>query len=206
MDTATEIKTVAGENRKTQQETEVKIVQFAIALKNKGRTPDTIRTYVAALYTLSNKGANVLEPTSVEEAIAKQDTWSIRSKRNYTDWYATFAKFLHIEWEKPLYKAPQKIPFIPLESEINQLISGCPRKVSIALQIAKETAARKGEITKLKWTDIDFHTNKISINEPEKGSNCGIYAVTSELAARILTLPRSGERIFGQGIYVSVGK
>ncbi len=55
LDTATETKTVAGEIGKTQQEIKGKIVQYALALKNKGRTPETIRTYIAALYTLSNK-------------------------------------------------------------------------------------------------------------------------------------------------------
>ena len=171
--TATEIKTVAGEIGKTQQEIKGKIVQFAIALKNKGRTPETIRTYIAALYTLSNKGSNLLNPTSVEEVIAKQDNWTIRAKRNYVDWYSRFAKFLHLEWEKPNYKAPSKTPFIPLESEIDQLISGSSKKVSIALHIAKETAARIGEILRLKWIDINLQANIIAINEPKKGSNCG---------------------------------
>ena len=202
-DQAAQTKTVAGEIGKTQQEIEVKIVQYAILLQNKGKTHETIRTYVGSLSTLANKGADLLNPQQVEEIIAKQENWSIRAKRNYTDWYARFVKFLHIEWEKPNYKAPEKVPFIPLESEINQLISGCPRKTSIALQIAKETAARKGEIAKFKWTDIDFQANKISINEPEKGSNCGIYAVSSALAARILSLPKSSERVFGQGVYVA---
>jgi integrase len=181
-----------------------KIVQYALALKNKGRTPETIRTYLAALYTLSNKGANILDPTNVEEVIAKQENWTQRSRRNCTDWYARFAKFLHIEWEKPNCKAPDKIPFFPLETEIGQLISGTTRKASIALQIAKETAARVGEIVRITWTDIDFQSNTIAINAPEKGSNTGIYNVTSELLARIQTLPRSTERIFGKASVDSI--
>jgi integrase len=198
LDTATEIKTVAGEIGKAQQEIEVKIVQYAILLQNKGKTRETIRTYVGALYTLANKGADVLDPQNVEEVIAKQEKWTIRAKRNYTDWYARFVKFLHIDWEKPNYKAPDKIPFFPTESEIDQLISGSPRKTSIALQMAKETAARVGEILRIRWADIDFQANAISINDPEKGSNAGIYKVSSELIARIQTLPRSTERIFGK--------
>jgi integrase len=55
---------------------------------------------------------------------------------------------------------------------------------------------------RLKWTDIDFQTNKIVINEPEKGSNCGIYPVTNELISRIMTLPRQTEKIFGNGVAV----
>jgi integrase len=195
---ATESKTVAGEESQTQQEAKGKMVQFALALRNKGRTAETIRTYVGALYTLSNRGANLLDPTNVEEVIAKQEKWTQRAKRNYTDWYARFAKFLHIEWEKPNYKAPNKTPFIPLESEIDQLISGSSRKVSIALAIGKETAARIGEVVRLKWTDIDPEANSITINEPEKGSNTEVYKVPAELIARIMMLPKTSERILGK--------
>jgi integrase len=133
----------------------------------------------------------------VEEVIAKHNQWSLRAKRNYTDWYARFAKFLHKYWEKPLCKAPDKIPFFPLETEIDQLIAGTPRKTSIALQIAKETAARIGEIARIKWTDADFNANTITINEPEKGSNTGLYNVTSELMTRIQTLPQTSDRLLG---------
>lgn len=175
-----------------------KIVQYALALKNKGRTSETVRTYIAALHTLANKGANLYDPTNVEEVIAKQQNWTLRAKRNYTDWYAQFAKFLHFEWEKPNYKAPDKTPFIPLESEIDQLISGSSRKVSIALAIGKETAARVGEVVRLKWTDIDTKANSITINEPEKGSNTGTYKVPAELIARVMMLPKSSERVFGK--------
>ena len=196
---ATETKTVAGEIGKREQELKGKTIQYAVTLKNKGKSEETVRTYLGALYTLQRKGANLLNPENVEEIIAKQENWSLRAKRNYTDWYSRFAKFLHLEWEKPNYKAPDKTPFIPLESEIDQLIAGSPRMTSIALQIAKETGARLGEIARLKWIDIDFQANRIAINEPEKGSNCGIYPVSSELITRILSLPRASERILGKG-------
>lgn len=67
LDSATETKTVAGEVDKTQQEVKGKIIQYAITLQNKGKTKETIRTYTGALYTLINKGANLLSPQSVEE-------------------------------------------------------------------------------------------------------------------------------------------
>ena len=197
LDTATETRTVVGEENSERLEINGKIVQFAIALKNKGRSPETIRTYVASLKTLLNKGANLKDPACVESVIAKQN-WTIRAKRNYADWYARFAKFLCLSWEKPVYKAPDRTPFIPLESEIDQLISGSSKKVSIALQIGKETAARIGEVLRIKWIDIDFQADIIAINEPEKGSNTGIYKVSKGLIARILTLPRTSDRIFGR--------
>jgi DNA-directed RNA polymerase subunit M/transcription elongation factor TFIIS len=44
--TTTEIKTVVGEVGAGQQEVKGRIVQYAIALKNKGRTTETVRTYI----------------------------------------------------------------------------------------------------------------------------------------------------------------
>lgn len=198
MVSATKTKIVAGDGSKTEQEIKGKIVQYAVYLKNKGRSPESQRTYIAALYTLINKGANILDPLSVESVIASQESWEIRAQKNYVDWYSRFAKFLKIDWEKPLYKAPCKVPFFPLEQEIDQLIAGSSKKSSIAAHIAKETAARIGEIVKIKWIDIDFQTNTIAINQPEKNSNTGTYNVTGDLIARIQTLPRSSERIFGK--------
>lgn len=202
MDSATEIKTVAGEIGEKQQELRGTILQYALTLKNKGKSASTVQTYLGALYTLIGKGAIILNPSNVEQIIANQETWGIRAKKNYVDWYARFAKYLHIEWEKPIYKAPDKIPFIPTEAEIDQLIGGNPRRVSIVLQIAKETASRIGEVVRIKWTDIDFQRNIITINEPEKGSNTGSFNVSNQIIVRILKLPKTSERIFGEGVAI----
>jgi len=202
LDHATETKTVAGEE-KTLQEIKGKILQYAIYLEDKGKPQSTIHTYVGALNTLIGKGANILSPSSVEHVIAKQQTWSMRAKKNYVDWYARFAKYMHYDWEKPVYKAPDAIPFIPTEKEIDDLIANSPKKLSIALQIAKETASRIGETVRIKWTDIDFERGTIAINEPEKGSNSGTYHVSSELISRIATLPKKSIRIFGSGVAIT---
>lgn len=70
--------------------------------------------------------------------------------------------------------------------------------MSIALHIAKETAARIGETVRIKWIDLDPQKNTLAINQPEKGSNTGIYKISDELMLRIFKLPRTHERIFGK--------
>ncbi|MCW4017136.1 MAG: site-specific integrase [Candidatus Bathyarchaeota archaeon] len=198
MDSATETKTVAAESGKISPELAVKIVQYELTLKNKGRSPESIRTYTGALKTLANLGANILDPLNVEHVIAKQDRWSLRAKKNYTDWYARFAnKYMHMNWEKPIYKAPDKIAFQPYNIEVEQLIAGSPRSVSIACHIAKETAARIGEVVRIEWVDIDSKNNLIAINHPEKGSYTGVYSASNELMSRIIALPRKTDRILG---------
>ncbi len=198
---ATETKTVAAESigirPEVAVEIELTIEKYKMTLKNKGRTADAIRTYSSALTTLTNKGADIFDPSSVEHIIANQAAWSLRAKKNYVDWYARFAKYMRYDWEKPIYKAPDKIAFIPYDIEVEQLIAGLPRLASIACHIGKETAARIGEVVEIEWADIDAQNSTIAINHPEKGSYTGIYKVSNELMLRIAKLPKRTRRVLG---------
>ncbi len=53
--------------------------------------------------------------------------------------YKCFASANHIAWTPPNYALTRKIPFIPLESEIDALIAGCGRKIATILKLIKET-------------------------------------------------------------------
>lgn len=186
----------ATTTKSTKADIKGKIIEFAWKLKNEGYREATIKAYTCALVTLTNKGANILNPESVKEIIAKQKQWTETSKFNYATFYDAFTKIMGIKWKKPKYRPSESIPFIPLESEIDQLIYGCGKKLSIGLQIIKETAMRVGELYKLKWTDIDPQKNLITVNNPEKGSMSGIYRISQELMSRILSLPKKSEFIF----------
>lgn len=61
-------------------------------------------------------------------------------------------------------------------------------------QTAKETAARRGEIFNLKWTDIDLVTNTIRITA-EKGSNPQIFRISTKLAQMLGSLPRNPDSV-----------
>ena len=52
------------------------------------------------------------------------------------------AKMFNIPWEPPKIKAEQKLPFIPTEAEIDQLIAGCGKKTAAFLQVLKDTYRR----------------------------------------------------------------
>ena len=45
--------------------------------------------------------------------------------------------------------------FVPTEKEIDALIAGTSKKVSITIQALKETGYRIGELWNCKWTDLD---------------------------------------------------
>ena len=56
---------------------------------------------------------------------------------------------LGMKWEPPSY-TQTKIPFIPLEKEIDALIAGCGKKVAASLQLINETGMRIGETWRLR--------------------------------------------------------
>ena len=191
---ATEIKTVAGDQK--QQNIKGKILEFAFHLKKQGRTQDTIKSYESALNSLITGGANLLDPESVKEALAFNETWNNTSKTMKTIVYDRFTGFLGLKWDKPKYKAQKKIAFIPTEEEIDGLIAASPKKTATILQLLKETGARIGEACKLEWIDVNQKALTITINCPEKNSNPRILRISSKLANMLNALPKKGERLF----------
>ena len=74
-----------------------------------------------------------------------------------------------LTWNPPKYKSVKKLPFIPTEEELNNLIAGSNRKTATFLQLLKETGMRCGEAFMLKWTDFNFENRSVDVT-PEKGS------------------------------------
>lgn len=174
-----------------------KIVEFAWHLKKEGRTEATITTFTSLLKKLIKIGANLSDPETVKEALAK-DKSPPNTKATIVTTYTSFLKFFNLSWSPPKYKYQQKIPFIPLESEIDDLIAGCSKTTSAILQLLKETGMRIGEATKLEWTDINTGNNTIILNKPEKNSNPRIWKVSTKLINMLQTLPKKSEKVFGK--------
>ncbi|MEM3880149.1 MAG: site-specific integrase [Candidatus Bathyarchaeia archaeon] len=171
------------------------IVNFAWKLKREGYSEATIKEYCYILETLNRRGANLLDPESVKDCLARQGTWSNARKSIVVKAYTAFLKNQGLTWSAPNYKVPQKLPFIPLEKELDDLIAGCNRQMSAFLQLLKETGARCGEAFDLKWTDVDLTNNTVRIT-PEKGSNPRIFKISTKLASMLSNLPKKSIRVF----------
>ena len=172
-----------------------KILEYAIWLKSNGRSEATIFGRVKLLRRLVKRGANLYDPESVKKSIAEQK-WCNGQKSNAVDAYSSFLKMVGGEWEPPVYKSVRKIPFIPKEAEIDQLIAGSSIRMAIFLQLLKETGARCGEIWQLNWTDIDFESKVVNVT-PEKNSNPRVARLSNKLLEMLEHLPKNyGERVF----------
>jgi len=90
----------------------------------------------AAGNILAKRGANLKDPESIKEKIAQQE-WSQGRKANAVDAYTRFLMMLEMEWSPPRYKRIRKLPFIPTESEVDQLIAGCSFRTGTFLHLLK---------------------------------------------------------------------
>ncbi|MCJ7632473.1 tyrosine-type recombinase/integrase [Candidatus Bathyarchaeota archaeon] len=172
------------------------LFQFGWWMKKQGYAEQTVETKVKLLRILVNRGANLSDPESIKEAIARQN-WVEKRKMNAVDAYTTYLRMLNQSWDPPRYKGIRNLPFIPTETEIDQLIAGCSRILIPLLQLLKETGVRIGEATMIKWIDLDYENRTVRIT-PEKGSNPRILPISNTLKAALSELQAfaKSERLF----------
>jgi integrase len=172
------------------------LVQLAWTMQQDGYAAETVRMTSSCLKALMTRGANLADPTSVKDVLAREQKWSQSRKRNAINAYTLFLKFNGRTWTKPKCQVITKFPFIPTEQELDALIAASGKKNAAFLQTLKETAMRSGEAKRLQWTDIDHEKNIITLNAPEKGSNPRMWKVSPTLVEMINALPRNSEQVF----------
>jgi integrase len=110
--------------------------------------------------------------------------------------YKKFATHNDIQWILPRYEINRKLPFIPLEKEIDDLIASCGKRMSTVLQLLKDTGIRIGEALDLQWTDIYFERKMILLNRPEKHGNARTLKISDKLITMLNRLPNVSNKIF----------
>jgi integrase len=174
-----------------------KIVEYSFWLFKEGYAESTIISRTKLLKILVKRGANLFDPESIKETIAKQKSWSDGRKANAVDAYTSFLIMTDGKWDPPRYKRIRKLPFIPTEAEVDQLIAGCGPKTATLLQLLKETGMRIGEAWRLKWTELDMVNNTVRVT-PEKGSNPRMFKLSGKLMAMLDAVQRrtKNSRVF----------
>ncbi len=181
--------------RRNEQESRGKIIEHGFWMQKEGYAESTISRRIRLLGTLVNKGADLKDPESVKETIAKQPNWVTKTKEIAVETYDCLIKSQGLTWKKPIYQSVKKLPFIPTEEELNNLIAGCNRKTATFLQLLKETGMRCGEAFMLQWTDFDFENKTVNIT-PEKGSDPRQLRITMRLIMMLNSLPQDKPKPF----------
>jgi len=186
---------LAGATEKT--DVKGKIIEYLWFLKKQGYAETTVKGRVQIIKRLIKLGCDLWNPESIKLLVAQHDDWSNNYKRTIIDAYDRFTEMEEIRWNSPEYKATEKLPFIPLEKEIDQLISGCGKKVATSLLLLKETGMRIGEAWKLEWTDFNEKNRNLKCT-PEKHGRPRMFKVSSRLVSMLKALPKHSKYIFSK--------
>ncbi len=181
--------------RRNEAEAKGSIIGFSFLMLKQGYSKATIQGRVKLLNRLMRLGADFNNEDSIKEIISKQ-TWSVSRKVNAVDAYDSLLKMEGKTWTPPIYRRVRKLPFIPTEAEIDQLIAGCSKRIATFLQLLKETGMRCGEACDLlKWTEIDLEQRSVRIT-PEKGSNPRILPLSVKLVEMLTEMPKDTPTAF----------
>jgi len=137
-------------------------------MRKQGYRESTIHYCIQALKSVARR-ATLLDPESAKTYLASAKISEARKAKLAED-LARFYAWKRIPFEKPNYRRVERLSFVPLETEIDQLISAAGRKTGTFLQLLKETGIRPGEAWNLKWIDLDLEKSTVNIL-PEKNSN-----------------------------------
>jgi hypothetical protein len=109
LDHTAENKTVVRERKDADMG---KVVQYCAYMERQGYAETTRRLHDSVHRSLMNREADLGDPESVKEVIAKQK-WSESRRRNVILAYTKFLEYLGLTWEQPKFNVTRKIPFIP---------------------------------------------------------------------------------------------
>lgn len=162
-------------------------------MQKQGYKPPTIRGTVNSLKSVDRR-TNLLDVESILAYVARIQVSEAR-RENLSNHLQRFYKWKGIPFNKPRYNRVMKLPFIPTENEVDQLVGGVGKKTAAFLQLLKECGCRSGEAYAVKWTDIDTERSVVNI-VPEKGSNPRQIRISTRLIAMLNALPHKWNFIF----------
>jgi integrase len=169
------------------------IINFGLWMRKQGYRHSTIKYCIQALKSIA-RHANLLQPESAKAYLAYAEISESR-KAKLTEDLARFYAYKHLTFDKPNYRRIEKLPFVPLEAEVDQLISGAGKKTATYLQLIKETGARAGEAWNLRWIDLDPEQRTVNIC-PEKNSNPRQLRISLRLVSMLNALPKRYKLVF----------
>lgn len=163
-----------------------RILSFLAHLSNEGYRPSSIESHGRILRYLARNGS-IEDPESIRSFIASRHVSGGR-KENLVEAYRKYALYHQIIFRVPHYSRVDSLPFIPLQAEIEQLVTATRNlRQATVLQLIYETGVRIGEASSLKREHFDFQRQTVRV-VPEKGSNarelplsgklCGLLART----------------------------
>ena len=117
------------------------------------------------------KRVNLWDTKAVQGYIDQAD-WTNGRKEHVSLAYFNWCECKGFEFHRKKYPRQIRLPYIPTEKEIDQLIGGFSNsKYGPFIQLLKETAFRPIEGSRLRPFDFDLERRIVTLNAPAKNSN-----------------------------------
>jgi integrase len=115
------------------------------------------------------KHSNLDDPESVKTYVATSNL-NEGYKRNLIMAYEHYVKTYGLTWTKPKYQENAKMPKIPQESKIENIMTNSPLKLRTAIAISTDTGLRPVELMRLTLRDVDLQNGKVYPETAKHGS------------------------------------
>ncbi len=155
--------------RTKEQTPELNPIQCTLFLMDKGLKESTIRSKIKRVKRIA-KMTEINNPLKVDRWLMSSDVEE-GYKANLYQAYRDYCEYTGLTPIDRTFQRVNPLPYVPLEKDIDQLVSGMSQRYGSLVQLIKETGFRIGEAVRLKVSDFDFERGIVTLNTPEKGSN-----------------------------------
>jgi len=134
------------------------------------------------------------DPEAVKGYIANQSRWSNAYKQGVAYAYNSYVLSNGLHWDLPRFRIEDKLPRIPTEEKINQVIVRARGKYVLVFSILRDTGMRPIELERTRARDIDLERGTITVRTAKGGAGR-----TVQIRRRTLALLKEylGKRNFG---------
>jgi len=158
----------AGPTTRRTDPTKARIFKTLWQLKKSGYSEDTLKAKGHRLRFLT-KHTNLDDPEAVKGYIANQANWSNAYKQGVAYAYNSYVKVNGLQWNLPHFRIEDKLPRIPTEEKINQVIVRARGKYVLVFSILRDTGMRPIELERTKMRDIDLDRGTITVRTAKGG-------------------------------------
>jgi len=159
----------------------VRIFRTLWELKKGGQSEGTLRAKGDRLRYLA-KRVNLDDPETVKGFIANQAGWSNAYRQGVAYAYNSYVLANGLSWELPHFRIEDRLPRIPTEEKINQVIVRARGKYVLVFSILRDTGMRPIELERTRTRDIDLERGTITVRTAKGGAGRTVQVRRQTLA------------------------
>jgi len=138
-------------------------------LKKNGYSEDTLKAKGHRLRYLA-KHVNLDDPEVVKGYIASRPDWSNSYKQGVAYAYNSYVEANGLQWTLPRFRIEDRLPRIPTEERINQVIVRARGKYVLVFSILRDTGMRPIELERTRTRDVDLERGIITVRTAKGGA------------------------------------